>query len=66
MIKFGSRTELYIPTWLNPEVLVKEGQVVRGAADVIARLGKPIHTVVKKVDSEEFERLAPERRRRET
>jgi phosphatidylserine decarboxylase len=59
MIKFGSRTELYIPAWLNPEVCVKEGQVVRGAADVIARLGNPIHTVTRTVDGEEFERLAP-------
>src|SRR5258707_1887033 len=24
MIKFGSRTELSIPTWLNPEILVKK------------------------------------------
>src|SRR3954447_26615113 len=45
MIKFGSRTELSIPKWLEPQVTVKEGQTVRGAADVIARLGKPIHTV---------------------
>jgi phosphatidylserine decarboxylase len=59
MIKFGSRTELYIPAWLNPEIRVTEGQVVRGAADIIARLGNPIHTVVKKLDDEEFERLAP-------
>src|SRR5687768_6689688 len=44
MIKFGSRTELYIPTWLEPQVKVKVGDTVRGAADVIALLGKPIHT----------------------
>lgn len=38
MIKFGSRTELYIPMWLEPEVVVKIGQTVHGAADVIAIL----------------------------
>ena len=59
MIKFGSRTELYIPAWLKPEIRVKQGQVVRGAADIIAHLGNPIHTVVRKLDSEEFERMAP-------
>jgi phosphatidylserine decarboxylase len=36
MIKFGSRTELYIPKRLLPEVKVKVGQKVRGAADVLA------------------------------
>ena len=44
MIKFGSRTELYIPKWLEPQVKVTVGDSVRGAADVIALLGKPIHT----------------------
>jgi phosphatidylserine decarboxylase len=44
MIKFGSRTELYIPKWLEPQVKIKVGDTVRGAADVIALLGKPIHT----------------------
>ena len=39
MIKFGSRTELYIPKRLEPTVRVKVGQTVRGAADVIASLG---------------------------
>jgi phosphatidylserine decarboxylase len=39
LIKFGSRTELSIPTWLEPTILVQIGQSVRGAADVIARLG---------------------------
>lgn len=38
MIKFGSRTELYIPLRLKPTVAVKVGQKVRGAADVIAVL----------------------------
>lgn len=43
MIKFGSRTELYIPRWLNPQIKVKVGDKVRGAADVIAVLGHPLH-----------------------
>lgn len=38
MIKFGSRTELYIPLWLNPDVKVAVGQKVRGTADVIATI----------------------------
>lgn len=60
MIKFGSRTELVIPKWLEPTVTVKEGQVVRGGADVIARLGVPIHTTARPatVDGSEFEPLA--------
>jgi phosphatidylserine decarboxylase len=57
MIKFGSRTELYIPNWLKPELTVKVGDDVRGAADVIAVLGEPIHTKEKAVDTEEFEPL---------
>lgn len=36
LIKFGSRTELYIPKSLNPTVKVAVGQKVRGAADIIA------------------------------
>ena len=38
MIKFGSRTELYIPLWLGPTANVKVGQKVRGGLDVIAKL----------------------------
>jgi phosphatidylserine decarboxylase len=38
MIKFGSRTELYIPKRLEPQVMVQVGQKVRGAADVIAKV----------------------------
>src|SRR5688572_23062301 len=57
MIKFGSRTELSIPLWLNPDVKVEVGQTVRGAADVVATLGKPIHTQERRVDDEEFEPL---------
>ena len=60
MIKFGSRTELTVPKWLEPQVQVTVGQTVRGAADVIFKLGKPIHTTAPaQADGEEFERLAP-------
>lgn len=38
MIKFGSRTELTIPTRLGPKVTVTVGQKVRGGADVLATL----------------------------
>jgi phosphatidylserine decarboxylase len=57
MIKFGSRTELYIPMWLEPKIQVSVGQTVRGAADIIAILGQPIHGEIKKIDSNEFEPL---------
>lgn len=60
MIKFGSRTELTVPMSLDPQVQVKVGQTVRGAADVIFKLGKPFVTqVAAAADGEEFERLAP-------
>ncbi len=60
MIKFGSRTELSIPQSLQPEVVVKHGQVVRGGADAIARLGRPIHATGTKANAdEEFEPIAP-------
>ena len=59
MIKFGSRTELSIPKWLDPQIQVQVGQTVRGGADIIAKLGQPIHTLVKKADDSEVERLAP-------
>ena len=36
MIRFGSRTELYLP--LNAQVLVKVGDHVLGGATIIARL----------------------------
>lgn len=42
MIKFGSRTELYIPKWLEPTVRVSIGQTVRGGADIIATLGQKV------------------------
>ncbi len=38
MIKFGSRTELYIPKSLGPTAKVQVGQKVRGGMDVIATL----------------------------
>jgi len=59
MIKFGSRTELTIPLWLKPEILVKVNQPVRGGADVIARLGNPIHSLEKRLDGSEFEPIVP-------
>ena len=59
MIKFGSRTELYVARWLEPQVRVKVGQKVRGASDVVVVLGKPIHTETRVVDDEELEPLAP-------
>jgi phosphatidylserine decarboxylase len=59
MIKFGSRTELVIPKWLDPQIKVTVGQKVRGAADIIATLGTPIHSVEKKLDQTEFEAIAP-------
>ena len=57
MIKFGSRTELYIPAWMEPEIQVKQSQKVRGAADVIAVLKKPIETTEPAKYSAEFEPL---------
>jgi phosphatidylserine decarboxylase len=39
MIKFGSRTELYIPMRLTPQARVRVGQKVRGGADVVVMLG---------------------------
>lgn len=57
MIKFGSRTELYIPKWLEPRVVVSIGDNVRGGQDIIATLGHPIRSVVRKVNDEEFEPL---------
>ena len=59
LIKFGSRTELTVPQSLQPQVLVQVGQKVRGGADVLVKLGTPIHTLVKKVDDTEVEKLAP-------
>jgi phosphatidylserine decarboxylase len=58
MIKFGSRTELYVPMRLEPQAKVKVGDTVRGGADAIVLLGKPIHTTEPaKAIGEEFEPL---------
>ena len=57
MIKFGSRTEVTVPRWMEPRVKVAVGQTVRGASDVLLVLGKPVHTERTKVDDEEFEPL---------
>ena len=46
MIKFGSRTELYIPRRLAPVVKVKEGDKVRGGVDVLATVNRPIALMV--------------------
>ncbi len=55
MIKFGSRTELTIPTWLGPKIEVEIGQTVHGAADVIATLSNPIVSEPSASIGEEFE-----------
>src|SRR5262249_276250 len=39
MIKFGSRTELYVPRSCRAEILVRPGERVRGGATPVARLG---------------------------
>jgi phosphatidylserine decarboxylase len=57
MIKFGSRTELYIASTLQPKIEVTVGQTVRGGSDIIATLGTPIHGEAKVPDDEEFEPL---------
>ena len=44
MIKFGSRTELTLAKWLEPELKVQVKQVVRGGSDVLAVLRRGIHT----------------------
>jgi len=44
MIRFGSRTELYLP--LNAELLVKAGDHVLGGSTVIARLPKTVGEAV--------------------
>ena len=59
MIKFGSRTELVVPKWMEPRVKVKVGDKVRGAAVVILVVGRPIRTETKVADDEELEPLAP-------
>lgn len=50
MIKFGSRTELYIPMRLGPKVQVEVGRKVRGAADIIALLDHPLEAMPQRKD----------------
>lgn len=57
MMKFGSRTELYIPTRFKPDIKVTVGSGVRGGTDIIAYLREPIHTTVTVPNSEELEPL---------
>ncbi len=42
MIKFGSRTELSIPRWLDPQIKVAVGQTVHGGTDVLAVCNQPL------------------------
>lgn len=65
MIKFGSRTELTIAQWLEPQITVRVGQSVRGAADVIATLGNPIRATASG-DGASGEAAAPTLLSRET
>jgi phosphatidylserine decarboxylase len=58
MIKFGSRTELTIAKWLEPQIAVRIGQSVRGAADIIAVLGNPI-PIQTAVDDQQLHSLYP-------
>ncbi|HEY7116669.1 MAG TPA: phosphatidylserine decarboxylase [Tepidisphaeraceae bacterium] len=51
MIKFGSRTELYIPRRLEPKVLVQVGAKVRGGADVLATVNKALSTPARAADA---------------
>jgi len=47
MIKFGSRTELYIPKRLSPVVSCKKGDTVRGGLDILATVDRAIaHAIV--------------------
>ena len=43
MIKFGSRTELYLPLSVAPAPLVKVGDTVRGGETLIARVASVEH-----------------------
>jgi phosphatidylserine decarboxylase len=57
MIKFGSRTEVTLAQFLEPEIKVKVGQTVKGASDVIALLKNPIHTLAAAPSNPELEPL---------
>jgi phosphatidylserine decarboxylase len=50
MIRFGSRTELYIP--LKAELLVKVGDHVLGGSTIIARLAEAVRETEKQVSAE--------------
>jgi len=39
MIKFGSRTELYVPLRLKPNCLVRVGDKVSGTATAVVAIG---------------------------
>jgi phosphatidylserine decarboxylase len=41
MIKFGSTTELYLPAYYQPQVLVSVGQKVSGGTTVLATVNSP-------------------------
>jgi phosphatidylserine decarboxylase len=57
MIKFGSRMEVTLAQFLEPDIKVKVGQTVKGASDVIAILKNPIHTLNTSPSGEELEPL---------
>ena len=40
MIRFGSRTEVYVP--IDSEITVKRGDRVKGGETIVARLREPI------------------------
>ncbi len=42
MIKFGSRTELYVPLSAEPSAEVKQGETVRGGETVLVRVGDSV------------------------
>src|SRR5256884_9035833 len=50
MIRFGSRTELYLP--LNAEVLVKVGDHVLGGSTIIARLAESVRKAGERASAE--------------
>ena len=42
MIKFGSRTEVYLPAGEVIEVLVKVGDMVQGGSTILLRFKSPL------------------------
>src|SRR5438093_3785935 len=60
MIRFGSRTELYIP--LNAEVLVKVGDHILGGSTIIARLAEAVRETEKQASAESASPLREEER----